>query len=221
MFGFSEKKEGLMSYHVEINNNMDDEVVSKLYRIHKKVYVRKGIGKPFQEWRKDFYNTYHNIVQKNTLLFASSKNIGDIDGYLIITAPLQIHNHSWSKILEGGISSTTNQLTNFITMFKYLFRYGDSHGTNFFSETGPSFKSLIRILYGLEFSHTNEITDAIELMSTFLGGASFTFSRIADHLVIKRKTIIYNDYTGFILERKTTMKKEEYLIESFNNEMKS
>lgn len=214
MFGYSEINGGSMIYKVESNHIINEEIVSKLYNVHKKVYITKNIGKPFQDWQKDFYTTYHNVVQKKTLLFSSTSNINNLDGYLIITEPLKVNSFYWSKILEGGMGSPINQRTNFIKMFQCLFQYGANYGINFFSESGPGFKSLLKILYDLEFFHINEITNAIELFSAFLGNSSFIFSRVENHLVVKRKTKICDDYTGFILERKAVMKKEEYLAES-------
>ncbi len=176
----------------------------ELYQIGKQYYYDREIGPKFQEWVALTKIPYHQHSRKDFQLMPSEQDNG-ILGYTISTVT-RIKNTKWRKVIEGGISSSSNmKKRDFVAMFDYFIK---KEKENLIIEVGEKEETIYHILTkscGFKPFNICDFNEASQVMETFLNNVPFKLSSTGDgSLRIKRETRQIQDYQARLLYWKST-----------------
>jgi hypothetical protein len=186
---------------IKATASMNSAGISRFYKIHEDVYLRKGIGHPYATWKENLTKSYHGGPEKIVLEF-DRDGLGA--GYIISTRNLDIDGCRYSKMLECAATPMKwkDGKLCFTEMQKGFLSEMAGDTDVIFGENGKDYKRVLEIFENLGFHRLRNPAMAEALLTKYLRDVDFTLnSDESGFLVVNRKTGVDPDYHGYILMR--------------------
>ena len=180
-------------------HELNESELTQIYAIHEKVYASKGVGLEFDVWKYHLLKKrYHDVADKLLQLFRFYDD-NRIDGYNILTDPVQIDGNLWSKLLEVGSAPQSRRDAKqvFLDMYEELFALRNN--IIHFGEAGVEYHTVTNLLIEAKLDILYDVSQLDTVFNTFLRSNEFTLYRSEHGVEIKRKTFITPAYHGYVL----------------------
>jgi len=190
-----------MTSIIKSANELTEDEINRLYDIHKKNYVNKGIGLERPRWEKNLGILYHKKLKKYVQLINYRDNTNRIDGYNIFTEATNFEGKIFSKIIEGGVNTLHRKNTKnaFIFMLQELIAKGNKNSIYYLAETGTKHTTVLNLLYESGFHNMKNRELADGLMKGFISDTPFKLTGEENNLKIQRKTAIDDNFVGYLI----------------------